>query len=295
MSLEEFSSIDEVKKCSFLAWPSSLRSLSPDYTVHELDRVALKDLLEPSIHVNQLNTTTIGSLLRAIDYTGGKFLKLNWSGPSDCSGIVATTFAYNPEQALILLKSSDKILHDIIDPYYTGENDHEYWLNTYHLIVKDRIGHEPCDEFRYFIINGELIVASPRYTFSCNESDHDEFFSFYKMNIREHLQGRTCIIDLCRSNLIKNGSRKIMLLDMGPLVIDDETFILGQTKLREILHGQATRPYFVTLTKDDVRRWASKSRINDYPIELTQGLISGNTVELMDSFNEYCNKHTHVP
>lgn len=95
------------------------------------------------------------------------FVKLNWSSPKDAAWInTSNTYkCVEPNDVLLLLKSSNFITHELINPYEGCEleSDRSGTPNDYYLILRNWLESiTPNMEFRCFVKDGHLIAISQR-------------------------------------------------------------------------------------------------------------------------------------
>jgi len=106
------------------------------------------------------------SIDKAIKEMGGVFPKLNWSAPQDVMWMIpdGTLCCHNADQVVLLLKSSDIILHDL-EQYPT--TDHRTTLtdhtSPFVLVLKKYHDLSVSYEFRCFVKDRNLIGISQRY------------------------------------------------------------------------------------------------------------------------------------
>ncbi|XP_001599958.1 cell division cycle protein 123 homolog [Nasonia vitripennis] len=96
-----------------------------------------------------------------IDDFGAVFVKSNWSTPSDATWVAATkTLKCNSlEDVYLLLKSSDRISHDLSSIKNSNNKDSPL---TPCLVLKRWRDIDPCTEFRCFVVNKELVGICQR-------------------------------------------------------------------------------------------------------------------------------------
>ena len=94
--------------------------------------------------------------------------KLNWSCPSDATWQMSdnSVMAMTVNEVFLLLKSSDKVNHDLTCPFeYCDDVDEGETENvTYHIALQRYARLKPISEFRCFIRNSTFIAFCSRNT-----------------------------------------------------------------------------------------------------------------------------------
>ena len=106
-------------------------------------------------------------VLEAMNKMNNKiFIKLNWSSPKDAHWALNKLSCQCLSDVYILLKSSDFITHDLIEPFNDcddlNENDEKIKNLKYVLVVREWLSINPSMEFRCFIRNNKLIGVTQR-------------------------------------------------------------------------------------------------------------------------------------
>lgn len=130
------------------------------------------------------------------------FPKLNWSACEDAKWIQACGTKCNTlSEIFLLLKSSDKIVHDLTEAFerctdYTAESVPEFDFN---LVLRKWKNINPSMEFRCFIGRNEVIGISQRDVrsyYSHLQQDKDQIIadilSFFRSSIRERFPLDCC-------------------------------------------------------------------------------------------------------
>jgi hypothetical protein len=102
----------------------------------------------------------------AIQRLGGKvFPKLNWRSPKDAAWISTTgnLRCTNAKQIILLLKSSDRIIHDVDFCYCECIDwDQRSKASQYYLCLRKWHNLNPSQEFRCYVYNRSLVGISQR-------------------------------------------------------------------------------------------------------------------------------------
>ncbi|UXI18822.1 hypothetical protein NH340_JMT04765 [Sarcoptes scabiei] len=153
------------------------------------------------------------------------FIKLNWSSCEDSCWMHATrTKCSDLTSIFLLLKSSDKIVHDLTDPFEGCEDSDRInrEVFNYELIVRKWIEINPSMEFRCFIVNQTIVAISQRdvrtyYEHIAKEQSIivQDIFEFFNNRIRAKFPLHNYVIDVFRPDI-----NSIVLIDVnvfGPL------------------------------------------------------------------------------
>jgi len=169
------------------------------------------------------------SIQRAIDDLGGSVIpKLNWSSPKDAvwmnwTGNLKCT---DSEQVILLLKSSDCIMHDLTEPFSfcEDESEHENLQNNeiqYYIVLRKWETIEPASEFRCFVSNDKIIGISQRnhsqyfdFLKNLTKSIQNTVIDFFEVNMKGKFASNTYVFDVYLKNLTKTPSA--VLLDINP-------------------------------------------------------------------------------
>ncbi len=176
----------------------------------------------------------IQKIEHAIYNLGGKiFCKLNWSSPNDATWITTTKSlqCISVGEILLLLKSSSKVAHDIINPYYDDQLiEHDKKNNDvkqqnkdndlqYYLVLQKWCNYHNNSKFRCFVINNELVGIS-QYEFSYfehlkSQKQHikDLIINFFNINIKKS----KFILNTYIFDLYKDKNDKIWIINIKPL------------------------------------------------------------------------------
>ncbi|KAA6426686.1 MAG: cell division cycle protein [Trebouxia sp. A1-2] len=106
----------------------------------------------------------LAEVQQAIEVLGGTIIpKLNWSCPKDATWVTATNSikCTNADEVLLLLKSSDRVAHDICNAFDSCEGQPQQDV-PYTLVLKKYYDLKPEREFRCFVQGHDLIGVSQR-------------------------------------------------------------------------------------------------------------------------------------
>ena len=121
-----------VDNCAFASWYPTFKHVAIKGEVIALPDAFVALLLADGVKlppkIQQLDDDTTSpqdeivrvqdEIERVIDKMGGKvFAKLNWSCPRDASWMLGSLQCASFEDVFLLLKSSDFVLHDLVEPY----------------------------------------------------------------------------------------------------------------------------------------------------------------------------------
>lgn len=102
-----------------------------------------------------------------LDSYGQVFPKLNWSSCEDSKWMIASgTRCHSSQDIYLLLKSSDRVIHDLTQPFKhcADANDDNPVKVEYQLVLKKWVDINPSMEFRCFVMDNSLIGIS-----NCNQ------------------------------------------------------------------------------------------------------------------------------
>lgn len=164
------------------------------------------------------------------EFDGKVFVKLNWSSPKDACWIALNNSlqCHMPADVHLLLKSSDFVLHDLIQPFKDCE-DHA--INSdpvkYDLVLRKWIEINPANEFRCFVRNKILIGISQRddsiYCAHIEIEKEDivrDIMSFFNEQI-----GPKFPLDNYVMDVVRQRKDKIVLVDINPYGITTDALL----------------------------------------------------------------------
>lgn len=302
--------------CAFQAWPEALRAMALPTLSPPLTRAMAEEIMQPGISTRDAANTSIGVLLRGMDWAGGRFVKLSWSAPTDCEGLVASLACHSPEQALALLKMSDKVCHDILDPYYTGDNDisrlgrGEEARSPLHLVVRDYLPLDPQYEVRVVLLDGVPVAAFPRH--EVTPPDHTKAILrclkkiIPALPLREGRHLSALALDIALdppggmegrlSATSSEGKRRaarhmsglgFAVLDVAPLRSESGLPLVSEEELESIVEERGEFR-FILPDAERLGRYPKVLMANHFPIELTSQMIQGTFPEVIAEIRRHC-------
>jgi len=200
-----------------------------------------------------------------IDELGGSvFPKLNWSSPKDARWITAnhTLQCGSLGEVFLLLKSSDFITHDLVQPFKNcvDHNDNREGSDSnsedgpnavqYELILRKWVDVNPATEFRCFVKDGLLTGICQRdYT---NYYEHivsrqaqiaRDILSFFKENISEKFPDSNYVFDVYQVS-----KDSIRLIDFNPFGVTTDSLLFEWDDLINIKSQPGKMPEFRCVT-----------------------------------------------
>ena len=116
---------------------------------------------------------------------------MNWTGDMKCD---------DAEQVLLLLKSSDCIMHDVSEPFSLCEDFETEKVDVkYYLVLRKWVSIHPASEFRCFVSHNTLIGVTQR-----NHNTHFPFLgelsetvqkvvcSFFEKKMKDKFSSHSC-------------------------------------------------------------------------------------------------------
>ncbi|DBA00619.1 TPA: hypothetical protein N0F65_007748 [Lagenidium giganteum] len=172
-----------VDNCAFGSWYLKLQHVSIKGAIVPL----------PASFVSLLLADVKKQVEAALERFGGRaFIKLNWSCPRDATWMLGSLKVESFDDAFLLLKSSDFIVHDITQAYagcsdINGSDEG----SEAHLVVKKWCNFYDSMHFRCFVVNHRLVGVSQRhcheyYEFLFEQQDHlcQLIYDFFHANFR---------------------------------------------------------------------------------------------------------------
>ena len=160
----------------------------------------------------------------AIESLGGAvFPKLNWSAPRDSAWISynGTLKCTTPSDVYLLLKSSDRVSHDINQPFQKcedGEDNEMAESSGFVLVLRKWFEIPSSTEFRCFVRKGHIIAVSQRDTashypyiaeFYCDI--HDQIKEFFHKKIANKFPDSDYVFDV-----FLQSKTVVKLVDFNP-------------------------------------------------------------------------------
>lgn len=193
----------------------------------------------------------IQSIENAIRELGGTvFPKLNWSAPRDAAWINfdGTLKCTCSSDVFILLKSSDRVSHDINHPFRKcedGEDENFIESDGYTLILRKWITISSSSEFRCFVKKNQLIAISQRdtaayypYVADNYNTIHSAIKNFFVEKIMGKFPDDSYIFDI-----YINSNNAVKLVDFNPFGELTDPLLFTWDELSQINVGDQAEPY----------------------------------------------------
>lgn len=157
----------------------------------------------------------------AISRLGGRiFCKLNWSSPRDATWVAFGNSLQCTQlsQIYLLLKSSEFLSHDLLEPFEACEDNSAAPNVNYVLVLRKWKDINPGYEYRCFVKDSEVVGVAQRdctkfysHIASEEESIVVDIRSFYGEQIRDRFPLQNYVFDI-----VRDGKDKIRLIDFNP-------------------------------------------------------------------------------
>ncbi|RKP01736.1 hypothetical protein CXG81DRAFT_11593 [Caulochytrium protostelioides] len=196
----------------------------------------------------------------AIDSLGGRvFPKLNWSAPRDAAWMSfnGTLECRSFSDVLLLLKSSDFIVHDLDWPYEHCAVTPDGQAQTqdqksapepaarYELVLRKWVMLIPSLEFRCFVREGQIVAISQRdmanyYDFLTNDfATHTErIVRFFRDEVARTFPCQTYVLDV----YIQSTTHKVWVMDFNPWSPQTDALLFDWAELDAMPVGGAMGP-----------------------------------------------------
>ena len=178
----------------------------------------------------------------AMEELGGEvFPKLNWSAPRDAAWISynGTLKCTTASDVYLLLKSSDRVSHDINNPFRKCEDTEDNTLlesSGFVLVLRKWQEISSSTEFRCFVKKGHIIAISQRDTASHYpyiaknvEEIHSRIKDFFHQKISGKFPDNTYVFDI-----YLKSNRVIKLVDFNPFGDLTDPLLFTWNELAEI-------------------------------------------------------------
>ncbi|KAI4498069.1 hypothetical protein M0802_006893 [Mischocyttarus mexicanus] len=158
------------------------------------------------------------SIQDVIDEYGSVFIKTNWSSPSDATWVAPTKSlkCETLEEVYLLLKSSDRISNDLsVFKRWSDRDDYPRPC----LVLKQWRDINPCEEYRCFVIDNELIGISQRdlsQYYSYNELEKYNIKADIEKLFVEQIRGKFSLVNYS-FDVIRSKNKNIRIVDFGPV------------------------------------------------------------------------------
>ncbi|XP_065912630.1 translation initiation factor eIF2 assembly protein-like [Dysidea avara] len=165
---------------------------------------------------------TVEAIMMAITELGGAvFPKLNWSSPRDATWVAIgnTLRCTCPSDVILLLKSSDFVMHDLSRVgEYCGLDQTLVPPGGFSLCLRRWVPINPSGEFRCFVKDSQLIGVSQRDTSGCyphllsiKDQLMTEVVHFFSSNLLKKFLVKSFVFDVYR-----RGQADYQLIDINP-------------------------------------------------------------------------------
>jgi len=226
------------------------------------------------------------------------FPKLNWSSPRDAAWISTTQSlrCCSSSDILLLLKSSDFIVHDLDHPFENAVSANgsplepaEASWQTYELVLRKWYDLQPSMEFRCFVYEDELVAISQRdinyYEFleGMREEIEAKINDFFETQIQERFPDTNYVFDV----YIPRHRHKVWLIDFNPFSLTTDSLLFEWS---EILQAPANLDQTLRLI-DSPQEANARARSgprfasNMYPCEVVQMSNQETIAEFAERFS----------
>ncbi|CEG39736.1 Uncharacterized conserved protein [Plasmopara halstedii] len=176
------------------------------------------------------------------DYGGRLFLKTNWSAPRDASWMLGTLKCTSFEDVMLLLQSSDFVVHDLTQPYIgcCDINKDKSPTESY-LVLKKWCNFLDSMLFRCFVAGHRLVAVSQRncsefYEFLLDQQDDlcELLYKFYQENFCT--RGGTFVFPDPNYNfdVYVDKRRRVYLLDINVFGEITDPLLFSWEELQEL-------------------------------------------------------------
>ena len=196
----------------------------------------------------------------AIEELGGKvFPKLNWSAPRDASWISfnGTLECTTASDVYLLLKSSDRVSHDINNPFRKCEDGEDNTLmesSGFLLVLRKWQEIISSTEFRCFVKKGHIIAITQRdtashYPYIAQNYDeiHAQIKDFFHKKITGKFPDNNYVFDV-----YMKSSKVVKLLDFNPFGVLTDPLLFTWDELSQVepeVNGEAVETMFRFVTR----------------------------------------------
>ncbi|EFO64446.1 Hypothetical protein GLP15_1394 [Giardia lamblia P15] len=288
-------------KFRYVNWPGPLMKYTIQRKTILIPPEVCKEIVSDDMIMTSINAPALHKFCESLDLVNGKFLKVDWAAPTDCSQIVETLMCIVPSNAFILLKMSEKIRAALMN-FHNEEKPDKFDPSVPHyLYVMPYERLHKIFEYRIFIKDLRIVLIAPRYQCMITDVTTD-IVRFVKVFLFEHITQQMGVTDLIIDlycDVDEDICSSILLLDMQPLPTAESAFedlcVLGAAALKERLKPDAVLdPLFVNPTIERISAVGRATTNNTYPSELTSGMISGTHTEIIELVRQATRK-TEIP
>lgn len=228
----------------------------------------------------------------AIDRLGGEvFAKLNWSSPRDASWILHdnTLCCRAPLDVILLLKSSDFIIHDLTQAFKEClDGTSEIPQGGFTLALRRYTNILPAGEFRCFIKNNQLVGVSQRHVrqfFSSLVNDKinilNDIQQFFYSYIQHKYPDPDFVFDVYRVSV-----HHVVLVDFNPFCRVTDPLLFTWDELQTVSEGGAVlrvvedpgnikgHPHAANRIPQDIVSVNNESEINNFVSMFNNGAFN---------------------
>jgi len=279
----------DILHCQYHRWYSQFKTvtiksaiiqLSHEFVYHltHEDGIVVPDNYDdeyPHYSLYQQTKATIDLL------EGEVCVKFNWSVPLDAvcmNGYTLKCLSYN--DIYVLLKSSDRIIHDIentFDLYNQSINDDSLKINPvppdgYFLILRKWANLAPSMEFRMFIYSNTVVGISQRdpsalYESLINEktSIEDVLLDFYENKIHNQFGIANYTIDV-----YIDRKKRVWIIDFNPFGEPTSSLLYDWNELIALYDNGSISDELLRIVEDRSQLFQSTAGMSRGPIDVAQ-------------------------
>eukprot|EP00792_Barthelona_sp_PAP020_P009601 TRINITY_DN3310_c0_g1_i1.p2 TRINITY_DN3310_c0_g1~~TRINITY_DN3310_c0_g1_i1.p2 ORF type:complete len:324 (+),score=109.83 TRINITY_DN3310_c0_g1_i1:142-972(+) len=225
---------------------------------------------------------------------GSAFIKFTWSAPKDACWILShnSCVVHSFGEACLLLRTSDKVSHDLINPFEEKDMELNYDVNKieHSIVLKRAYTMEPACEFRVFVKNRELLAISQRIMQQfkhLEDKDHQLFIldsidKFLDEVIFPKFDVENFVIDLYVTP--KNG--RVVIVDINAWIETTDTLFFTWNELdsMEIQESLEDIPFRLCNQKHELQPAFNPSQMD--PIEALAAEKGVGVTDFLKSFIE---------
>lgn len=288
-------------KFRYVNWPGPLLKYTIERRAILIPPEVCEEIISDNMVMANESAPALYKFCEGLNLINGKFLKVDWAAPTDCSQIVESLMCIVPSNAFILLKMSEKVRNAILN-FHNEDKPGKFDATVPHyLYVMPYERLHKIFEYRVFIKDLRIVLITPRYQCIITDVTTD-IVRFVKIFLIEHIAQHMCVTDLIIDlycDVDEDICSSILLLDMQPIPESESIFedlcVLGVDALKERLKPDAVlEPLFVNPTVERISAVGKATTNNTYPLELTSGMVSGTHIEIVELIRQATRK-TEAP
>lgn len=284
-------------KFRYVNWPGPLLKYTIERKAILIPPEVCREIISDNMVMASESAPALYKFCEGLNLVNGKFLKVDWAAPTDCSQIVESLMCIVPSNAFILMKTSEKIRNAILN-FHNEEKPEAFDPDVPHyLYIMPYERFHKIFEYRVFIKDLRIVLIAPRYQCIITDVTTD-IVRFVKVFLLEHITQHMGVTDLIIDlycDVDEDICSSILLLDMHPMPKQESAFddlcVLGADALKERLKPDAIlEPLFVNPTVERISAVGRTTTNNTYPLELTSGMVSGTHVEIIELIRQATRK-----